>query len=190
MGEIEELLRLALGLGLESKEIGIAQMVLRAVLVYAVTVVMARLGKKRFMGQATAFDVILVIMLGATASRAITGAAAFFPALAAAAVLVAIHWLLSGLALSFPRFGRAYKGYEQLLVSDGRIDWVAMRQAHMSEHDLWEDLRSKGISRLEQIAEARLERSGKLSVIEAKRELKIVEIRVAEGVQTVRLELR
>jgi uncharacterized membrane protein YcaP (DUF421 family) len=64
-----------------------------------------------------------------------------------------------------------------------------MRRACMSERDLWEDLRGKGVSRLEQVAEARLERSGKLSVLRARQEPKVVEIKVADGVQTVRLEL-
>ena len=51
MNEIDELLRLALGLGAESEEIGAARMALRAVVVYAVTVVVVRFGKKRFVGQ-------------------------------------------------------------------------------------------------------------------------------------------
>ena len=63
----------ALGLGLDAKELGAAHMALRAVVVYAVTLVFVRLAKKRFMGHATAFDVILGIMLGAIVSRAITG---------------------------------------------------------------------------------------------------------------------
>ena len=189
MDGIEELLRLALGLGVEAREINAAQMALRAVVVYAVTVVVVRLGKKRFMGQATAFDVILGIMLGSTASRAITGTAPFLPALTAAAVLVALHWLLSGLALRWPGFGVAFKGHERLLVRDGHIEWATMRRVHMTERDLWEDLRGKGVSRLEEVAEARLERSGELSVLRAGREPKIVEVKVADGVQTVRLEL-
>ena len=45
------------------------------------------------------------------------------------------------------------------------------------------------MSRLEQVAEARLERSGELSVIRAERKPRVVEVRVADGVQTVRLEL-
>jgi uncharacterized membrane protein YcaP (DUF421 family) len=187
--EIGKLLRLALGLGADDRQITMAQMALRAVVVYVVTVIIVRLGKKRFMGQGTAFDVILGIILGSIVSRAITGNAPFFPALAAAAVLVAMHWLLSGIALRWHGFGVAFKGHERLLVRDGRIDWATMRQAHMSERDLWEDLRGKGVSRLEQAAEARLERSGELSVIWARGEPKVVEIGVADGVQTVRVEL-
>ena len=156
-------------------------MTLRAVVVYVATVLMVRLGKKRFMGQSTAFDVILGIMLGSVVSRAITGNAPFFPALVAAAVLLAMHWLFSALAFRSHRFGQAIKGEPRVLVRDGTIDREAMRRAHMSEHDLWEDLRSEGVSRLEQVAEARLERSGKLSVIKARPEPKVVEVAVAEA---------
>ena len=80
MDETGELTRLALGLGDEAGEIGVAQMALRAVVVYAATVFMFRLGQNRFMGQGTAFDLILGIMPGSTVSRAITGTAPFFPA--------------------------------------------------------------------------------------------------------------
>jgi uncharacterized membrane protein YcaP (DUF421 family) len=52
------------------------------------------------------------------------------------------------------------------------------------------DFRGKGVSRLGQVAEARLERSGELSVIRARGgEPKVIEIGVADGVQTVRVEL-
>ena len=64
-----------------------------------------------------------------------------------------------------------------------------MRQTHMTEHDLWEDLRGKSVSDLKQVREAHLERSGQLSVIKAKSEPKVVEVKVAEGVQTVRIEI-
>src|ERR671939_422084 len=140
MDSIEAALRLALGLGAEGKELGVIQMAVRAVVVYVVTVLMVRLGKKRFMGQSTAFDVILGIMLGSVVSRAITGNAPFLPAMAAAAVLLAMHWLFSALAFRSHVFGEAIKGEPRVLIRDGTIDHEAMRQAHIREHDLWEDL--------------------------------------------------
>jgi uncharacterized membrane protein YcaP (DUF421 family) len=150
---------------------------------------MVRLGKKRFMGRATAFDVILGIMLGSIISRAITGNAPFGPALAASAALIAMHWLFSWIAIHWHRFGNIVKGRPELLVRAGAIDEAQMRKAHMSDRDLWEDLRGKSIARLDEVAEARLERNGNLSVIKAKGKPKVVDIRVAEGVQTVRIEL-
>src|SRR5690349_219304 len=189
MDEIEGLLRLLLGLGIDSKEINAAQMGLRAVLVYVVTVLMVRLAKKRFMGRATAFDVILGIMLGSIISRAITGNAPFLPALAASAVLLAMHSLFSWIALRSHRFGGLIKGHDELLIRDGKPDEREMHKAHMTDRDLWEDLRGKSVSRLDEVAEARLERSGNLSVIKTKGAPKIIDVRVADGVQTVRVEI-
>jgi uncharacterized membrane protein YcaP (DUF421 family) len=189
MDEVGDALRAALGLGLESRDIGILQMALRAAVVFIVTVLMVRLAKKRFMGRATAFDVILGIMIGSMVSRAVTGNAPFVPALAATAVLLGMHWLFSGIALYWHGFGSLMKDEPRTLIREGQVDEKAMRKSHMTEHDLWEDLRIKGVSDLKQVAEARLERSGNLSVIKAKSEPKVVEVRVQEGVQTVRIEI-
>jgi uncharacterized membrane protein YcaP (DUF421 family) len=189
MDSFEEALRWTLGLSLQGEEIKVMQMALRAVVVYAITVMIVRLGKKRFMGRATAFDVILGIMLGSIVSRAITGNAPFFGALAAGTVLLLMHWLISAIALRFHGFGWAVKGGSVVLVRNGEFDWDMMRKTHITEHDLWEDLRSKGVSDITQVAEARLERSGELSVIKAKPPPKVIEIGVSEGTKTVRVEL-
>jgi uncharacterized membrane protein YcaP (DUF421 family) len=189
MDAINQLLAWAFGVGGTTAQINVPQMALRALVVYVVTVLIVRMGKKRFMSRATAFDVILGIILGSLVSRAITGAAPFTPTLVAAAMLLAVHWLFSAGAVRWHAFGAAIKGHSQILVKGGQIDAEALRAAHMSERDLWEELRSKSISDLNEVAEARLERSGSLSVIKAKREPKIVEIAVADGVQTVRLEI-
>ena len=82
---------------------------LRAVLVYVVTVLMVRLAKKRFMGRASAFDVILGIMLGSIVSRAVTGNAPFLPTLVAAGALLVMHAVFSGIALRWHAFGGLIK---------------------------------------------------------------------------------
>jgi uncharacterized membrane protein YcaP (DUF421 family) len=184
-----EWVQAALGLGLESRDLGVVQMGLRAAIVFIVTLTVVRLGKKRFLGRATAFDVILSIMLGSIVSRGVTGNAPLVPTLGAAAVLMLMHWLFSAIALRWHGFGALVKGRPRLLVRDGQTEDHAMRAAHMTEHDLWEDLRGKSVSRLEEVAEARLERSGQLSVIKAKPEPKVVEVTVRDGVQTIRLEI-
>jgi uncharacterized membrane protein YcaP (DUF421 family) len=80
MDQFREVVRVALGMGLESWDINVLQMALRAAIVYVVTVLMVQLAKKRFMGRATAFDVILGIMVGSSVSRAVTGNARFLRA--------------------------------------------------------------------------------------------------------------
>jgi uncharacterized membrane protein YcaP (DUF421 family) len=100
-----------------------------------------------------------------------------------------MHWLFSRIALRWHGFGSLIKDEPRTLIRDGQVDKQAMRKAHMSKHDLWKDLRGKGVSALKQVAEARLERSGNLSVIKAKSDPKAVEVRVQDGVQTVRIEI-
>ena len=188
MESLKAVVDAALGLELEAKDLGAGHMVLRAVVVFAVMVVFVRLAKKRFMSHATAFDVILGIMLGAVVSRAITGNAPFWPALAAGAALIAMHWLFSFGASRSHGFGNLVKGRPRVLVRDGKPDRDAMRRAHITEHDLDEDLRTEGLDGTETVKEARLERSGKVSVVK-RGEARVVEVRVEDGVQVVRIEV-
>lgn len=115
-----------------------------------------RLGEKRFMGRATAFDVIVGIILGSIVNRAITANAPLLPALPAAA------------ALRFPRVGRLIKGQPRLLIAGGSIDEAALRREHMTINDIDEDLRGKSVGAVHEVHEARLERNGSLSVLKAK----------------------
>jgi uncharacterized membrane protein YcaP (DUF421 family) len=189
MEDVLQLLEAALGLGREAKDITVLQMALRAAVTFAVTLVIVRFGKKRLMGGNTAFDVIVGVIIGSTVSRGLTGNAPLASTLAAAAAIVAMHWTVSALAVRGRWFSRLAKGEPVLLVSEGRIDPDALRRAHMTEGDLEEALRSQGMSDIESVAEARLERSGRVSVIERKPEPRVLEVQVADGVQTIRIQV-
>ncbi|MCB4822672.1 DUF421 domain-containing protein [Roseicella aerolata] len=187
---MEELGRLATWLfGAGSDTPTLPQMAARAVLVYLAALVMVRWGEKRFMGKNTAFDVILGVILGSVVSRAVNSTADIAPTLAAGFVLVAMHWAFASLAFRSDRFGTLVKGRTRVLVEDGRIDWEQMRRSHMSRDDLLGALRAEGVRDPEQVAEARLERSGKVSVIEAKDGPKILGAELADGTLTVRIRL-
>lgn len=153
-------------LGLDEEELAAHHMALRAVVVFIFSVVIVRLGKKRFIGENTAFDVILGVMLGSIISRAITGQSPFFPTLAAAFVIVALHWLFSQIAVRWDAFGTLVKGSSRILVKDGDVEWKAMKRGNISENDLREALRLKArTSDWTKVKEARLERNGEISVI-------------------------
>lgn len=165
MDPLQHVFEMALGLSLRPQDLGVGQIALRALLVYLAMIGLVRFGKKRFLSRATAFDAILVIVIGSTAARAITGNAPFFATLAAVFVLIATHWLISFLTRSSPALGSLVKGTPTVLIRNGRVDNKALMAAHMSRDDLNEDLREEGIAAPADVKEARLERSGKLSVI-------------------------
>lgn len=153
-------------LGLDEDDLGIRHMGMRAVVVFAFALVIVRLGKKRFISENTAFDVLLGVMLGSIISRAITGQSPFVPTLFAAVVLVALHWFFAQIALRSDLFGTMIKGRTRILVSDGDVDWDAMKRSNLSRNDLLEAVRLKaGSPDWKNVKEARLERNGEISVI-------------------------
>jgi uncharacterized membrane protein YcaP (DUF421 family) len=149
-----------------AEELSILQVCLRAVVVFLVLIAYVRFAKKRFLSQTTALDVILVIVIGSISSRAISGKAPFFASLAGTFVLILMHWVISYFARDSEFLSYLVQGTDTVLIRDGKVDRKALRASHMSNDDLAEDLRQNGIEDPEEVRSARLERSGKLSVIE------------------------
>lgn len=185
MNEIARLL----GSGVKPEHLDVAQAVCRAALVYVAVLLLVRLGKKRFLGRGTAFDVIVGIIIGSIAGRAITGNALLSTALAGIAVILGLHWLFSGLATRWHGFGALIKGHDRMLIRDGQLDEGALARAHLTRADLDEDLRQKGRASFDDIQEGRIERSGELSVLAAPSRPKVIEVSVEDGVQRIRIEI-
>jgi uncharacterized membrane protein YcaP (DUF421 family) len=168
----------------------VAEMCLRAAGVYIAGWALLRIGGNRFLGQETAFDIILGFVLGSTLSRAINGSAPFLITLVTAALLVALHHVFAWVSWRSRPWGKILKGRPEMLIQDGRRLEEALRRYRISAGDLEEALRLN--ARLKdptQVDEARFERNGSISVIEKKREPRVLEVRVQEGVQTVRIEM-
>ncbi|MGN6461145.1 MAG: DUF421 domain-containing protein [Pseudolabrys sp.] len=145
------------------------QVCIRAAVVYLVLIAYVRIGKKRFLGEATAFDAILVIIIASISILCFSGTETFLPPIAWTLTLIMMHWLISWVTRSSPRLSYWTKGYDTVLIRKGTIDRAALRGSHMSDDDLSEDLRQNGIASVAEVEEARLERSGKLSVIRARK---------------------
>jgi uncharacterized membrane protein YcaP (DUF421 family) len=154
-----------LGLSVKAEDLGFGHMATRAALMYILLIWLIRSAKKRFLGEATAFDMILVIVLGSIAARGLTGGAPYFPCVLAMAILIAMHWLFSYIAQRSQWFSGVLKGHSTLLIAGGRIQQGSLRAAHMSRDDLDEELRQQGVADPAKVNEARLERSGRLSVL-------------------------
>jgi uncharacterized membrane protein YcaP (DUF421 family) len=138
----------------------------RTAVVYILALAAVRLGSKRFLAEASAFDVVVGIMLGSIMSRAITSAESMWTTLLAGAVLLAMHRAMAALAYRWDWFGPLVKGSATVLVRDGRLDENAMRSHGVSRHDLEQAIRSQG-KRADpsQVRLAVLERDGRISVL-------------------------
>src|SRR5689334_17369832 len=151
-------------------------MALRAILVYALALLLVRIGSRRFLSQATAFDVIVAIMFGSILSRAINGSAPFFPTIVASGALVGLHWVFAVLAARISFFGPLVKGEPRLLIKDGQVQEKEMRQAKLSVNDLKQALRLRFRQEdLSGVKRAYLERNGSISIIPFEKEPRILD---------------
>lgn len=190
MDTVQNGIRHLLGLGRDIGDVNALQMALRTVVIYGFALAIVRLGSKRFLSEATAFDVIVAIMLGSIMSSAINGSAPFFPTIVAGAVLVGIHWLLAFLTARLDWFGPLVKGNRQLLIRDGEIQEEGLRQSGLSRRDLEQHLRLEhNTTDISTIRRAYMERNGKISVVPVERKPRVADVSVKDGVQTVRIEL-
>jgi uncharacterized membrane protein YcaP (DUF421 family) len=157
-----------LGIGLEPKELSFLHIALRAIIVFFATLIMVRVGNKRFLSSMSAFDAIVGFILASVLARAVNGSSAFLPTIAGGFVLIAVHRLLAFIAVRSPWFERLVKGTAEELVQRGKVNREAMRSYQISETDLLEEARLNAqVGKLDEIKTATLERNGEISVVPA-----------------------
>src|SRR5207244_13382859 len=142
---------------------------LRALILFRPTRAILRVGHKLSLALKTAFDAVLTVILASVLSRAINGSSAFFATTGGGVVIVLVHRLFAFIAYHSHWFGCLLKGRPEVIVENGNLILATMRQNHISEHDLEEDLRLD--AQLEDVSEvkvARVERSGDISFIKVK----------------------
>jgi uncharacterized membrane protein YcaP (DUF421 family) len=153
-------------LGLEAKELTFNQVIVRGIVVFFATLLIARIADKRFFAKKTAFDVILGLILASMLARAINGTEPLFATIATGFVLAGLHRLLARIAFYSPVFGKWIKGTSDVLVQDGEPLRQNMKRNDISDDDLREELRLEGqVREPREVKLATLERSGEISVI-------------------------
>ena len=176
--------------GLNSHSVNFWQMAARSAFIYITSLIILRFGNKRFLGKNTAFDFVIGIVIGSVFSRAINGNGPLFVTVSAGVTLVLLHWLFAVISLNHKGFANLVKGKTSVIVENSQPDPKEMKKSRVSEDDLKEQLRL-GINQkdLDNVTEAYLERDGQISFIKEKHDPRILDIKVENGVQTIRIKL-
>ncbi len=144
-------------------------MVLNAVAVYAILMVMLRLTGRRTVATMTAFDFVLLLVIGEATQQALLGDdISLTGAIVVIATLVVLNVGLSLLKQHMPQLSCWLDGAPLILVEHGRMLDGRMRSARIDREDvLFAARASHGLERLDQIKYAILEASGGLTIIPA-----------------------
>ena len=145
-------------------------MTARAFVMFFITLALIRISGMRSFGSKSPFDTIIVIMLGAVLSRAVVGASPFISTVCAGVTVCVVHRLVAMLCTRNHVIGNFMKGEPMTLYKDGKINRKNMLRCDISDGDLEEGIRmAANESSVEKIAEARMERSGAISVVKSEK---------------------
>lgn len=137
----------------------------RAVGVYVLMLVVIRLLGKRTIGNFTAFDLLVALMLGEIVDEAIYGDVDFIQAVTAILVIAAAKYATAWITYLSHPLANILEGKPRPIVEHGEMDRKALRAELLSELDAMAMLRLRGVDDVREVKTATLEVDGLLSVI-------------------------
>lgn len=158
-------LRDLFGIDVDPEDRSALQISVRSLGVFLAALVMVRLGAKRFLARKTAFDIVLAFILASTLARTINGSAPYVPTLVAGFVLVFFHKAVGWIGFRFDPIGRLVKGQSDVILQNGQPVEAGIRKNLLGQRDIAEELRLHGVADRSEVREARVERSGDVSVL-------------------------
>ena len=145
----------------------LAATALRAIAVYAVLLLVLRLLGRREIGNFSAFDLLVALMIGEVVDEMIYGTEPLVRGFVIILTIALCEVLVSWASYKSARADRILGGSPRELVRDGEVCREGLRKERMNEQELWSALRLHGVAR-EDLADLRrvtLEPSGEVSVL-------------------------
>lgn len=141
--------------------------VIRATVVYVVLLMLFRLTGKRSLGETTAFDfVLLLIIAEAVQSALIESDHSMTNAFLLILTLLGIDVSLSLVKRHSSFLGKVVDDVPLILVEDGKMLTERMRKSRVDEDDILQAARRlRGLERMDQVKYAVLEPSGGISIV-------------------------
>jgi len=143
--------------------------VLKAVIVFFVLWAIIRISGRRTLGEMTAFDFVLFLIIGGSTQRAITGQDySLTNALLLVATFVTLDIGMSILEVKWPAVRPILNSMPMIVVENGYLLTERMRRARLTEDNIMEAARrSHGLECMAKIKFAILEASGDITIVPA-----------------------
>lgn len=137
----------------------------RAAGVYALMLVVVRVLGKRTLGNFSAFDLLVALMLGEVVDEIVYGDVGVAQGVVAIVSIAVIKYATAWLSYASPRAARVPEGSPTPLVVHGRLQRDGMRHELMNESDVLAALRLQSVEDPSQVKLAQVETDGEVSVL-------------------------
>jgi len=147
------------------------QFVLRGAITYAGLLLLLRLAGKRSFGELSPFDIVVLMLVGGALRPAIIGHdQSVLGPFIAVATIIALDRLLIWACAANARLNRWVEGASVVLARDGRIVDRTLVRNGIPLEGFRRELRHHGLASVADVAEARLEPNGKITVLPRRRD--------------------
>lgn len=144
----------------------VGSVALRITVIYLALLALLRIGGRRELAQLTPADMLLLLLLSEAVSPALTGGQDSVGAgLFGAALLIGLTWIIGTLTFRSRRFESLIDGRPIVLVRHGKLDQKQLRSLRITDQQLRTFLHEHGVVRMDQIAVAYVEPSGKVTIV-------------------------
>jgi uncharacterized membrane protein YcaP (DUF421 family) len=138
---------------------------LRAIAVYILVFIVIRLMGKRAVGNFSAFDLLVALMIGEIVDEMIYGDVTFLQGAIPIIIIMLMHEANAWLSYSKHGFSKLLEGTPSIIIKDGELQRKGMRRERMNEEDVLAQLRLQDIDVLREVKLAIVENDGQVSVI-------------------------
>ncbi len=138
----------------------------RAVGVYVLMLVVVRITGKRTIGNFTAFDLLVALMLGEMVDELVYGDVTLLQGVTGIGVVALMHYANSWLSYFARGADKVLEGTPTIVVRDGALQREGMRRERLNEHDVLSLLRQRGVDDMREVRLAIIEPDGQVSVIQ------------------------
>jgi uncharacterized membrane protein YcaP (DUF421 family) len=139
---------------------------LRASFVYLFLLLVVRLLGKREIGNTSAFDLVVALILGEVVDEIIYGDVTMLQGVTAIVVVAIWHVANSWASFKSQIIDKLTGAPPTVIVKNGQIQRKNLAKERLNEEELFSELRMMGIDDIKEVKQATLEPNGKVSVLQ------------------------
>ena len=149
-------------------ELDLPGIALRVSVMYVYALTLVRLSGKQSVGQLTAMDFVVVTIIGDFFDDVFWKEVPILQGLVGFATIVLVHILVTYLAFRNTQIHNLFTAPASLVIQSGRLVRETLQKERTRPETVQFEMRLQGEEHLREVAEARWEPQGKISIIKAK----------------------
>lgn len=147
-------------------ELGVAELLVRGVLMYVIVFVLLRLVLRLNVGGIGTMDVLVIVLVSEVAGQGfLPDSHSIVDSAIVILVILSCSYTIEWLQYRFPAFERLTREPKLKLIEDGHLLRQNMRREFVTEEELMAQIREKGCEDCREIKAAYIEGDGRISII-------------------------